>query len=121
MMRIFRSIFRWLDDQRFAWQRRLVAYILVVSAFGACLVLIQDNYEADVRRSCADRASGRQVLRGLVISAYSQGPPDYSRIPSYADLDAPTRQFLLDLGTSQNRQTGRLDDVLKNVPEIRCP
>lgn len=120
-MKLLRAIFRWLDDQRFAWQRRLVAYILVVSAFGACLVLIQHNYEADIRRSCADRASGRQVLRGLVITAYSQAPPDYSRIPSFAELDEPTKRFLADLGSSQNRQTGRLDEVLAKVPEVRCP
>lgn len=119
-MRILRATLHWLDDQRFAWQRRLVAYILVVSAFAACLVLIQQNYDADVRRSCADRASGRQVLRGLVITAYSQGPPDYSRIPSFNELDEPTKRFLSDLGNSQNRQTGRLDEVLTGIPEVVC-
>lgn len=120
-MKILHAIFCWLDTQRFAWQRRLVAYIIVVSCFGACLVLIQRNYEADLARSCDDRASGRQVLRALVITAYTQAPPDYSRIPSYAELDPATKRFLTDLGSATTRQTGRLDEVLAKVPEINCP
>lgn len=120
-MKILHAIFCWLDDQRYAWQRRLVAYIIVVSCFGGCLVLIQRNYQADLARSCADRSSGRQVLRGLVVTAYSQAPPDYSRIPSYAELDPATQRFLTDLSSASTRQTGRLDEALAKVPEIRCP
>jgi hypothetical protein len=120
-VKIPHAVFCWLDAPRFAWQRRLVAYIIVVSCFGACLVLIQRNYQADLARSCADRASGRQVLRGLVITAYSQAPPDYSKIPSYAELDPATKRFLSDLGATTTRQTGRLDEVLAKVPEIHCP
>jgi hypothetical protein len=116
-----RAAFSWLDHHRFAWQRRLVAYIVVVLSFVACLVLIQHNYSDDLKRSCDDRAQGRDVLRGLVITAYTQAPPDYSKIPSFGELDAPTKRFLIDLGSASNRQAGRLDEVLAKVPEIHCP
>lgn len=115
------GVVRWLSDTRFAWQRRLAAYLIVVGCFGSCLGLIQRNYRADLARSCSDRAQGRRVLRGLVITAYTQTPPSYSRIPSFAELDPATQRFLTDLGSSPMGNTDRLREVLGQIPEIRCP
>lgn len=121
LMRFPRATLRWLTVDRYAWQRRLLAYLLVVSAFAGCLTLIQQNYRADTARSCRDRATGREVLRELVIAAYTGAAPDYSRIPSYNALDPETKQFLRDLGTFSTRPTDRLDSVLSKVPPVTCP
>lgn len=102
--------------------RRTLVYLMVAGAWGVALLWIQQNYDEDVRRSCRDRAIGQGVLRDVIVVATAGGSTDYSRIPSFADLDPSVQAFLREVGAAQ--RTGGSSELrerlLAKAPPVVC-
>lgn len=125
----------WLTAPSVAWQRRTAAYLVVVVGFAMCLGLIDRNGDQDRRRDalsiqaqldrdCIARKDGRDVLRAVVMTADAARTVDYRAIPSFANLDPATQQFLLDLADASNARRGGesfVDQALRKIPPIECP
>lgn len=89
------------------WSRRhsqTIAYVWLTVLFVGAMSYTQLNY----RQDCVDRRDARNAVRGLVILATSQPGIDYSRFPSFAELDTETQTFLLEV--QQAQMSGSLSD-----------
>lgn len=113
-----RSFGAWFRNESYRWQRQLAAYMLVAMTFLFLVTAQHNNSLGD----CRDRRDARQAVRGLVLIATSQSPPDYSQFPSYKDLDEPTKRFLTEVQqASANGTLGDFrDQALAALPPLEC-
>lgn len=130
-LRVLRAVRYWLTATSVAWQRRLVAYLLVVAGFGMTLHLIDRNAQADVHREerasaqrlyddCVARRDGREVLRAVVMVT-SSGPVDYAQFPSFARLDQEVQDFLVEVSSTSGGGPSFRQRALEKIPPIECP
>ena len=101
------------------WARLIIiGYLALALATGIALFGVVQQQQT----SCIDRRNARQAVRDLVIIATDAPAPDYSRFPSFSELDPAMQDFLKEVSAAA--QTGTLSDfrarALEKLPPEQC-
>lgn len=109
--------------------KQLLVLVGVVLSAVLCVFSVQRNAQQDrardlatQERACEDRRDARQAVRDLVLVATSQPTADYSRFPSYSELDVNTKAFLQEMQAASRSGglTAFREAALAKLPIIVC-